>query len=323
MQARSFWSVLSSSFYVFSMTTPIHAQDGPLMVRSQSIGQLFRLNPPLPHAALLDPGTIDFSVSRTYANLWARDKRFVIDGEVIDDQAHFGYGLAKSIQVGLGFSTRLFAQANTDQAAISFHQLLNIGQDGRLEAGKHHSHFAIPDYSLEFTGYELDQAFSEQTVLDLNYALLEARDWGFDLSLTGLLSYEMADLSPYFRGAMDRGWQLSLRLPEGLWSYFGNFTQLYYDHKKAVNVATNLQEWGFAGGLSYQLPEQQYLIWQLMVNRPVFRDIGQLSRNSYEWQLGYRYHWEAVSLEIAVLENIFWLYNSPDWGFSLGLRTSL
>lgn len=296
------------------------AGEGPLLTRSEAVGQLFRLNPPLQNPSILAKGRMEFAASRTYANLWARDKRYVVDGEIVDDQARMALGLGANFQVGLGFSSRRFVQADTDQIAISFHDLFRIGQDGRLQTGKHHTRFVIPDYNLQYSRDNLDRTFSEQAAVDLSYAILTRDRHGWDLTATLLAAYEMASFSPYSEGSMDRGLIVGGLYQSPLFTYFANVRQLFFDKRKDVRVGTRSENRGFALGMIYPLPESQQLIFQFMNNQPVFRDLGQLSRNSYEWQLGYRYRWEAVTLEAAVIENIFWLYNSPDWGFSLGLH---
>ncbi len=314
-------------FLLLVMLIPSHSLlgselgDAPLLTRSESLGQLFRLNPPLQNPRILEAGVLRFDVSRTYANLWARDKRFVVDGEIVDDQSHVTLGLGHRVQLGLGFSSRRFAEADTDQTAISFHDLFRMGQDGRLETGKHHTRFAIPDYGLEYSRKNLDRSFSEQAVANLSYGLLSAVDWSWDVSVSLLAAYEMAEFSPYSSGSIDYGQILSARYSWQAWTFFGNARQLNFDQSRKVLVGTRAVNRGWALGTVYHLPENQQVVWQFMNNQPVFRDLGQLSRNSYEWQLGYRYHWEQLSLELAVIENIFWLYNSPDWGFSLGLNS--
>jgi len=299
------------------------ADEGPLLTRSESLGQLFRINPPLQNPILQDAGVIKFNISRTYANLWAKDKRFIVDGEIVDDQTHLAIGLGANFQLGVGFSSRRFAQADTDQMAISFHDLFRMGQDGRLQTGKHRTRFVIPDYNLEYSRQNLDRSFSEQAVVDLSYALLTSETMGFNLTMTALLSYEMSDFTPYFTGALDRGFIVSAQTLQGAFSYFANVRQLNFDQHRQVLVGTRPVNRGWGVGAVWSLPENQQLILQFMNNQPVFRDLGQLSRNSYEWQLGYRYRFEAVVLEAAVIENIFWLYNSPDWGLTLGMHTTL
>ncbi len=301
----------------------IRADDGPLLTRSESLGQLFRINPPLQNPILLDAGVLKFNISRTYANLWAKDKRFVVDGEIVDDQTHLAIGLGAKFQLGAGFSSRRFAQADTDQTAISFHDLFRMGQDGRLQTGKHRTRFVIPDYNFEYSRKNLDRTFSEQAMIDLSYALLKSETIGFNLTMTVLFAYEMSDFTPYFTGALDRGLIVSAQTLQGVFSYFANVRQLNFDQSPEVLVGTRTVNRGWGAGVAWSLPENQQLILQFMNNQPVFRDLGQLSRNSYEWQLGYRYRFETLVLEAAVIENIFWLYNSPDWGFTLGMHTTL
>ncbi len=302
--------------------SPALAQSGePLMVRSEAVGNLFRLSPPIYGTFPAQP-VAGIEMSRTYANLWAQDKRYLVDAEVIDDRAHIYMFLSSFCRFGLGFTSRSFAHTQTDQIAITFHDIFRINQDGRLDAGKNHTVFKIPDYDLEFSQTDLNRSISDQINADVSFMLFRELTAPFEVGTTVFGSYEMAHGTPYSTGARDRGIQLNVRYPWDYGAAYAAFTQLYFDTDDAIEVATINQQKGWAiGAVQTFLPDQE-IVGQLMVYQPVFRDLGQMSRNSYEVQLGYRLHWEKVFLEATLIENIFWLYNSPDWGISLGLRRS-
>lgn len=314
---------LSLLFYLFpSPRASAVEKHAPPMTRSQSVGQLFRLNPPI-YGVLRGDVPFEFEAGRTVANLWARDKRFLVDAEVIDDRARFSFLLQPWLKLGLGISSRRFAATDTDQIAISFHDLFMLGQDGRLEAGKHHTRYKIPDYNLEFGQPDRDHVLSEQIEADLSFPLLsgEAVDWQITGSL--LVGREGASASPYGRGSLDYGFQLNADYPWLEGRVYAALTQVFYDRASRARTPTERQQAGWTLGTAQPIALAHELIGQLMVLRPVFRELGQLSRNSYETQFAYRYHWQKAAIELTLIENIFWLYNSPDWGLSLGLRTAL
>lgn len=299
------------------------AQTGsPLMLRSEASGQIFRLNPPMFGTFEADePHRVE--VSRTYANLWARDKRFVIDAEIVDDRAHVTAFPLPWLRIGGGFASRRFAQTATDQIAISFHDFFRIGQDGRLEAGKHHTIYKIPDYSLEYSEFDIDRPISRQFNGDVSVPLFSEAAKPWVLSATLMASYETAQGSPYFANALDRGLQLNARYPWRYGAAYAALTQLAFDSSRSVDVATVHQQFGWAAGLVQSIYPDHEALAQVMVYQPVFRQLGQLSRNSYEAQIGYRVKIERVFIEAALIENFFWLYNSPDWGMSLGVRAMI
>ncbi len=302
-----------------ALAVELHA---PLMTRSEAVGQLFRLNPPV--LGVMNPElSFEFEAARTVANLWAHDKRFLVDAELIDDRVRIAFPLQPWLRLGVGISARRFAETQTDQVAISFHKLFMLGQDGRLEAGKHKTRYKIPDYNLEYGPLDRDDFLSEQLEADLSFPLLNAADGSWRLSATLLGARELAHASPYKDGALDYG--LQINADSAFWQgrLYGALNQIFYDRAAIDKVPTENQQLGVTVGTAQTMLPGHEFVAQAMVFEPVFRELGQLSRNSYELHFGYRYWWQKTALEAVLIENIFWLYNSPDWGLSLGLRSEV
>lgn len=295
---------------------------GPLQTRSQAVGQLFRLNPPLSDARSLPSQHLRFQLTRTYANFWARDKRFLIDGESVDDQADLMLGLAYRNSLMFSLSHRRLVQADTDQMAITVHELLRIGQDGRLESGKHKTRISVPDYDLQYSRQDINQSLSEQMQVAWKKQWLSSDTEGVDLSHTLWAAENM--LKPEAASAgMDWGLSAELRYPFHSSSAFASLRSLQYAPSYNPLPGSRRSNRGFGLGYLYRWSGGHEAVLQLMNNQAVFVDIGQLSRNSYETLFGYRYSWAKLAFEATVIENIFWLYNSPDWGFTLGMRSDL
>lgn len=316
------WLILASWALALVPRAKAVENHAPPMTRSQAVGQLFRLNPPV-YGVLSSEVPFEFEAARTVANLWARDKRFLIDAEVIDDRARLALLLRPWLKVGMGLSARRFAETKTDQVAISFHDLFMLGQDGRLEAGKHHTRYKIPDYNLEFGLPDRDHVLSEQVEVDLSFPLLSSASSDWRLSGVLLASREGARASPYGVGAVDYGFQLNADYPCLDGKAYAAFNQIFYDRSESLRTPTQRQQLGWTLGTAQTMMPGHEFIAQLMVHQPVFRELGQLSRNSYETQFAYRFRWNKTAFEAALIENIFWLYNSPDWGLSLGLRSEI
>ena len=131
----------------------------------------------------------------------------------------------------------------------------------------------------------------------------------------------MSRASPYFAGASDWGVQVNGRYAWEGAAAFGAITRLNFDRSREVAVATRAQQGGWVLGYLHELDDQQELVGQMMVYQPVFRQLGQLSRNTYEVHLGYRIHLSRLAIELTLIENLFYYYNSPDWGMNLGVRS--
>ncbi len=295
----------------------------PLLVSPQGVGQIFRLAPPVYGVLLERQRPMQLDISHTFTNYWSRDRRYRIDDEMIDDEARLTYQWQKRVRLGLGFNVRRFAHTASDQVAITFHKLMFMGQDGRLEAGKNKLIYRVPDYNLQYTAADRNRSFSELLQADLTLPLsLEALQ-PLNMAFTVMGSFENAEGGPFPHGSMDKGWQLNLSYPLAQGSVFGSLTYLAFDQQPSNPVALYWEQMGWTLGAGHHLDANQELLGQVMVYQPVFRQMGQLSRNSYEIHLAYRYHWEQYALEATLIENIFWIYNTPDWGLCVGLRSAI
>lgn len=290
----------------------------PLAVRSQGVGQLFRLNPAA-HEAALDPAKPYFAqISHTAANLWGSDVDYYrIDAEVVDDQLRGGFLLNDRLRFDIGLSQRRFASTGTDSIAIGFHDVFGIQQDGRLDARRGNIRYSIPSYSIDYTRSDRDLVFSEQWEAGLT------ADLGFlfpiPLGLSLYRSEEMAHGNPYFTGAVDYGWQLNAVWPMADWALYASMSESLFDHDSEAAFRTYYQQWSWVFGAAWKITDGHEVLGQAQITQPLFRDLGQLSRNCYEMHIAYRYRWERLSFEATLIENVVWSYNSPDWGFTFGL----
>ena len=292
-----------------------------LFLRSQAIAQFFRMSPnPLTFESL-ETGDSSLKFGRTMSNYWGRDKRFIVDGQSIDDNMQYQVGISRYLKMGLEMSSRRFSDDRMDEVAVGFHDMFMIPQDKRLLVNRNSTRVVAPDYGLEITEDHLFEPVSEQVGLKL---VSQNFTWG-DTQLSAALqgSYEMAPQSLIKKGARDWGFQLgAYRQWSSSFSYaIGNL--MVFDGYKDARLYLRSRQTSLLMGYGYSFDNTQAVIFQTMLGESAYRDIGQLSRISYEVHLGYRKQWKNWGLEFSFLENIFWPFNAPDWGVNLNILYAL
>lgn len=106
---------------------------GPLHLGSQSPGQSLRLGL-VPHtpADLLD-GEWKYFVGSSWVNVWANEATHQLDYEALTTEALVGYGLSDRWALELGALHRVTFGGRMDAMIQGFHEIFDLGQDGRDE----------------------------------------------------------------------------------------------------------------------------------------------------------------------------------------------
>ena len=216
-------------------------------------------------------------------------------------------------------SERAFTRSGTDGFAMGFHSIFGLPQDGRIEAPKHATRVSVPDFNLNYTSDQSQTILSRQLELGAVWDLRKTFDLGLATTLAAFAIHESAPHNPYFSDTVNAGLRLSSARGFGDASLFASVSFAIFDQKQEVQIATYEQQWGLISGAAYRFFERHELVTQLLAYQAVFQNMGQLSRESYEIHAAYRYTFNRLSIELGLVENIFWVYNSPDWGMSAGL----
>ena len=291
----------------------------PLLMRSQALGQLLRTSPYLQRFRLGEEGASRVSLSRGLANFWGYDKRYIVDAETRDDVLRVHYQPGPQWEVYGAMSERGFIRSGTDGVAMGFHRFFGLPQDGRLEAPKHATRISVPDLNLNYSSAQSGTILSRQFEAGVVFDLDKFLSLGFSTTLSTFLIYEAAADHPYFSDSIDGGARLSLAKGFGKFSAFWSLSLGVFDQKQEVQIASYEQQWGGIVGAAWRFSERHEFVTQVLVYQPIFQNMGQLSRESYEVHAAYRYNLPQVSFEVGLVENVFWVYNSPDWGISAGL----
>ena len=304
-------------FAALVMSASAFGAQEPLFVRSQAMAQFFRYSPHPLSFQSLETGETKFKAGRTMSNYWGRDEGFIIDGQTIDDSAQIRMGLFHDVNMSIEFGSRRFTNIKMDDVAITFHDVFMIPQDKRTTVRRNGTRVAAPDYGLEITEENLFDPVSEQVGIKFEKSNFR---WGdYQIAGSWQYTYETSEGSLIKEGAKDWGLQLGFHrdfLP--IYSYgVGSF--MVYDGYKDAQLYLRGRQSSLLLGIGYSMEQKQDLIFQALITESAYRDIGQLSRASYEVHLGYRKFWQNIGLEFNFIENIFWPFNSPDWGVNLNM----
>lgn len=314
---------LAALVYVSPIPKAIAQESGyvpePWTLRSEGLSQLFRSSPFAQRFQLTEAGDSRVTLSRTYSNYWSRDVRYIVDAETRDDVLKFHYQPNANLELYGVLSERGFTKSGTDDLAMNFHRVFGLSQDGRLEAPRNNTRLSVPDWDLNYTTKQSRSVLSRQVEVGAVFDLNKIYSLGLPTTLAVFTSYETAPNNPYFTGAIDGGFRLSSALAWEDYSVYGSLSLGIFDRKKEVQVNTRERQWGGIVGTAYRFNPRHEAALQMVVFQPLFYDMGQLSRESYEVHLAYRFNYEQVSLELGLVENIFWIYNTPDWGMNAAI----
>ncbi|MFW7377798.1 MAG: DUF3187 family protein [Oligoflexus sp.] len=295
----------------------VHA-DGiePLSVRSQSMSQFFRFDPIPIGTKVPEDGQVQVRMAHSIANQWGHEKRFIMDGQTQDDWLEIATGFGTNWSLGVGFGAKRVNPSYTDQITIGFHDLFFIPQGERLAIDQNLTRMTIPEYGLEITNMNHGMGWTEHAFVRLGRRLYQQGYFHVNGGL--VLANEFSDNSLMGRGSQSYGSHLQLSTE---WTRYAFLTAIHYVRHDAVSdQAFWLRDASLSWLMATEIEMHDWeLLSQMLIQRGAARDLGQYSRNSYELHLGLRKQWRKLSFELTLIENVIWHFNSPDWGFALGL----
>ena len=99
----------------------------------------------------------------------------------------------------------------------------------------------------------------------------------------------------------------------------------YYTDKEMINIP--LEQWHFSALLAVEYhPKTSRHSWisQLIIERGIAMEFSEFTSNTYELIFAYKRSLsDNMTLEIGILENLFFFDNSPDVGFHFGITKIL
>lgn len=310
--------IISIGFFFSLGSQSFEALAQPSLIRSFSLGNILRFTPVQPNAVLPGQDTFQIRSSYSVANLWGHGEGFMIDAQVDDTVVTSSVKLKESFTLNAGFAKRVMRASNLDPLIVGFHDLFGFTQGERLSVPQDDSNLALPEYQLKFDKRHIDRTFNQHVFASLNYKLpIDEMIGDWDV---GIISYyELFDGLTSQQGEFGEGIQSSFLRRNDQMTYSAGFTFMNYHSKSAYTKELLQQQLMVNSGVDYALYENHILGTQLLIGQGVFKDLGQLSRATYEIYATYQYREDFGSIDFAIIENIFWPYNTPDFGWSVGV----
>ncbi len=296
------------------------AYPGALKVRSQAWGQQFRHNPlPITPEGFW-AGQLQLHIQRCHASLWGFERKYILDAQTVDEIAQVSLGLSQAWKLHAGLSRRQLQASGMDQITTGFHKLFLIPQDKRLDVDMNRNLVTIPTYGLEYNEESEGAPYSQSYEVGLS-GQIKLPEWHAVLLGSLALSEETSAFSPRAERVRDSSlqvyWQANLRsLPM---QYYIGWHYLHYGQNSSFDRNLKKTQSVALGGLGWSFANTTEIKTQLMISEPIFSDLGQLSRETYEVQLGLQHQWQQLQMQLVLIENIIWPYNTPDWGWSFAI----
>lgn len=302
---------------------------GKLEIRSQAIGQSLRLTLPM-----LIPGDIAQGarahVGLTWTNVWARDKAFVLDYEMLDTLVGFGYGFDNRLGIGLFIDHRDYFGGAMDGFIEGFHDWFGIEQDGRDEVPRGRS--VIETYDPVTGAKRFELAADELNNTGLSVLL----NYNFDFDNPRLPSMNVYGAARYAlqppevfedNDGLDYGLGLGLSKRWGdRWHTHVVLGYTWYTDRGETDPGQVRFENSQLTGLlavGWQYTPDLSLMVQYLYGSAVIETFEALDKASHEVHLGFRWRLDKTyTLDFALIENIITMDNSPDFGLHLGLNAA-
>ncbi|MCP4115218.1 MAG: DUF3187 family protein [Desulfobacteraceae bacterium] len=303
---------------------------GILNIRSQSVGQSFRLTLPLLVPGDIKPGWQTFAQA-TWTNVWAQEKNYLLDYEMLDSSLGFSYGFNQRLGMSVVVDSRSYFGGEMDGFIQGFHDLLGIGQNNRNNYPKGRA--VISEFDPA-TGALIGQ----NSAHDLNNSGLNLLvNYNFihdnrvlpavNLYCVARYAFESADIVTQEDGLdLGAGIGLAKRWTPNFYTYGIAGYTLYDDQDETQKTAIELKRNQFTGlfAISYTLSPDTAILAQYLYSTSVVETIRGLDEPSHEVHLGLKFRVGKRSvIDLSIIENIITMDNSPDFGVHLGWRLDL
>lgn len=324
----SFISALIIMYYLVSGPTAISAKQlahfkynfgtGPFSLTSNSPGPSLRLTPlPLVPSGI-SPGDVNINVGTSWANVWANERTFFFDYEMLDSHLSITYGISKRWMMGLGFNQRAYFGGGMDNFIIDFHDLFGLDQDGRDDAPTDKSTLLLLDGNGN-TVFDLGSADilnNSNISLMSSYILCPGTNTLPAISLSGVLAYALE--TPF----SDDNEPIDVSVGLGLskrWSVrWISYHTLNYTHYGQTDMPyLKFEEDGFSttNALAWEKSPSLSFLVQYMYHEGVIKNLDSLSDSTHEIGLGFKWRLRKKGvIEFGLIENIIDYANSPDFG---------
>lgn len=299
---------------------------GPFSLRSRSPFQMLRLSltPRTPN--FLEKGDWCIQETITWTNLWAyRPGRYRIDGEITRSATTLSYGLEDWLQVGLEFG--VFGKSNgfADSFIEDFHETFHLGNARREQFRQ--NDFAIeivrPNGSVFYVRDVNPRIALEDTVLYAEARLLEETASSPRLSLGLQMKWPISRSEIYDGDHVVPGLYFSTckRLEDII--VYAAVGAAYHGADEFASIDLEPVQGTVLLATEFRVSPQVSLIVQYLMSTGAAKEFGEFSRTANELSFGLKWAMDRrFTFEFALLENLFYFDNSPDFGMHFGVTVN-
>ena len=297
---------------VYGTTIYSSENAGPLHIRSQSPVHGLRYTPTPLGAYALKKGETRVSLGTDVSSIWANGDEFVMDFNMTDTRLDLEHGLGNGWTLRGSIGERRIVNAHLDQPTINFHNAVGLGQDGRRDVEKHRALIEIPEYDIYVTGFN-NQAFSQPVIAGVSKQVYHQHSLAVAVTLQAQV--ETASTSWTEQGSIDTSLQFDASKRLQQFSLHGSFAYTWFEQDDFLGLP--MRDNLYHASSSFQWHQNKNGSWliQYLVNEGAADGAGELKKVNHEMSLGYQRYWQTVKAELAITENLFHLYNSPDIAF--------
>jgi hypothetical protein len=297
---------------------------GPMRITSQSPGQSLRLGL-VPHTPSdLPAGDWELSLDSTWVNVWADAEHYHLDYETDTTELVVAYGLAPDWRIEAAVSTRITFGGRLDGFIQDFHHALGISQGGRDQVPRNgtlvHVDATGVQPALDLGPSDLQGQRESRARASLERSLLAGDGWVPRLSASVTAQVPLEADRSYQGGSLDVGADLAAAMNFGdVVAYLTvAYTRFGSDHSNGLKLYRS--NWSGFAALEYRLTRSWSAIVQYLVSQGTAPDYYVFSKASHEVTFGTKVLLgRSTEIHFAIIENIIFYDNSPDFGLHLAL----
>jgi len=302
---------------------------GILQIVSQSPAQSLRLTQPM-----LIPGDIKSgwgtSIQTTWANVCVRGSTLQLDYEILDTVIAATYGFNNRLGLSVAFDNRNYFGGAMDNFIHEFHDLFNIGHNGRDEVSKNRKVIQRFDQqtgdTVTFSASELN---NNGVALLLNYNITHGTQTWPSLNVFGMARYALnsAEIFNHGNHQVDCGFGLGFakRWSKRWYTYAAVGYTIFDDYEVRITESDleplKFEDYQLTGmfSLSWHYTPTLAILAQYLYSGPGIKNVDKLDDPSHEVHLGFRWNSRHYGMiEFALIENVITYNNSPDFGLHAG-----
>lgn len=307
--------------------------DGPqgfLSVRSQSVIQQLRFGMQNHNPWVAPAGTVNLYLEHHWNNLWMYEPDFYrFDAEIHEIALRGCVGLGRGFEMSFEFPMRYVSGGVLDRTIEGFHRTIGIGNANRDSFPRNQFFFALrPDENSEWitAGQEQIGWHFANTILSASYRFMDRSTGDITSVITANIKIPSGSRSDIFGGqSVDIGLSISTMARWGDYYFYAGPGMVYYFDDNMIGL--ELIKYHLSALLAiehHREKSRNSWIVQMLVENGFARDYFEFSQNTYELMFAFKRRLSAnTTLEIGVLENLFFFDNSPDIGFHLGVTRQL